>query len=165
MPDQLTYIFNDQLLPYKDQGGQDGLLTVCRRLGISLRHRQAALLREKLYAYHVAHGAGALPADCLAAATAISLADIVLVPKLEPVPEGTCLGGVNLSDFLFRESPALLALIRHNLVRDADASSPAYVGLTGGDVGCLVCAQLAERTAAMGSAAACAHLGTAVWWF
>ncbi len=133
------WIFNEHRLPYKNKGGEDGLLTVCAQLGIPLAggQRTAALLREKVYAYHSAVRTGASPSAGLAAAAEITAARMVQKPSHPPAPPDVNLNGTNLFFMLFTEAPPLLALLRHMMVRDKPESSPSHVALHGGGgVGC-----------------------------
>ena len=144
IPAELGYIFNPALLPYKSQGGQDGLLTVCSQLGIPLPagQRTASLLREKVYAYHFAMRSGATSPEALAAAAAITPQRMEQKPMHPPVPSNISLGGTSLDCFLFDEAPATLLLLRSMLVRDQPATSPAHRALhpdvdgTAGRTGC-----------------------------
>ena len=103
VPAELGWIFNEQRLPYKSKGGQDGLLTVCAQLGIPLaaRQRTAALLREKLYAYHAAVRDGSTQPAALAAAAEFTAARMVQKPTHSPVPADVNLSGTNMFFLLF----------------------------------------------------------------
>jgi hypothetical protein len=158
MPAELGWIFNEQRLPYKSKGGQDGLMTVCAQLGIPLAagQRTAAVLREKLYAYHAAVRDGSTQPAALAAAAEVTdlvrnqaglqsvnvetpLSEVGFQSSFESVCSNKALLGIVAEQMAFElQNDNLEQAWVRPFSKDHDHHHVELIGLMGGTSDCVV---------------------------